>query len=148
MRHCDRVQDPDAEDNVVQLVLDPAVTVDLAALRPEWLVEPMRVLTAEARARARRQSIAAQWMPEIQSRVRDYWVRPAGSSGDISVLVNIRLAPGGEVIPGSVTVVQSSGVPAFDASAKAAIYRASPLPVPDGEDFELFKDFNFRFKPD
>ncbi len=33
VRHCDRVEDPDAEDNVVQIVLDPAVEVDLAKLR-------------------------------------------------------------------------------------------------------------------
>jgi FdhD protein len=33
VRHCDRVEDPDAEDNIVQIVLDAAVDVDLARLR-------------------------------------------------------------------------------------------------------------------
>lgn len=33
VRHCDRVDDPDAEDNVVQLVIDPAIDIDLPRLR-------------------------------------------------------------------------------------------------------------------
>ncbi len=33
VRHCDRVEDPDAEDNVVQVVLAPHVEVDLPRLR-------------------------------------------------------------------------------------------------------------------
>jgi colicin import membrane protein len=62
--------------------------------------------------------------------------------------VNLRLEPGGQVIPGSVKVVQSSGHGAFDQSVISAVYKASPLPVPDGNEFdELFQDFNFRFTP-
>jgi len=33
VRHCDRVEDPDAEDNVIQIFLDPQIEVDLARLR-------------------------------------------------------------------------------------------------------------------
>ncbi len=33
VRHCDRIEDPDAEDNVVNVVLAPEVTLDLARLR-------------------------------------------------------------------------------------------------------------------
>ncbi|MDY6994815.1 MAG: cell envelope integrity protein TolA [Pseudomonadota bacterium] len=40
--------------------------------------------------------------------------------------------------------MQSSGNPAFDNSAIAAIYKASPLPVPR-DIFDEFIRFNFRF---
>ncbi|MGD9299492.1 MAG: cell envelope integrity protein TolA [Thiohalocapsa sp.] len=44
--------------------------------------------------------------------------------------------------------MQSSGHGAFDQSVISAVYKASPLPVPDGNEFdELFQDFNFRFTP-
>lgn len=33
VRHCDRVDDPEAEDNVVQLIIDPAIDIDLPRLR-------------------------------------------------------------------------------------------------------------------
>ena len=33
LRHCDQVDDPRAEDNVLQIVLEPTVEVDLARLR-------------------------------------------------------------------------------------------------------------------
>lgn len=33
IRHCDRVEDPDAEDNVVRITLDPRVPLDLGRLR-------------------------------------------------------------------------------------------------------------------
>ena len=61
--------------------------------------------------------------------------------------MNLRLEEGGAVVPNSVRVVEGSGKAAFDQSVVAAIYRASPLPVPEGEEFELFRDFNFVFRP-
>jgi colicin import membrane protein len=62
-------------------------------------------------------------------------------------VVNLRLEPGGQVVPDSVHVIEGSGNAAFDQSVVVAIYKASPLPVPDGAEFEMFKDFNFVFKP-
>jgi colicin import membrane protein len=62
--------------------------------------------------------------------------------------VSVRLIPGGEVVPNSVRVVQSSGNTAFDQSVVAAVYGASPLPVPSGPLFDrYFREFDFTFTP-
>jgi len=63
-------------------------------------------------------------------------------------VVSVRLIPGGEVVPNSVRIVQSSGHPAFDQSVVAAVYNASPLPVPSGPSFErFFREFDLTFSP-
>ena len=43
-------------------------------------------------------------------------------------MLNVRMAPGGEVI--SVKVIRSSSNAAFDRQAEIAVQKASPLPVP------------------
>lgn len=93
------------------------------------------------------QSEAEQYIPLIKGRIQQFWVRPPSAGSDLSVLVSLRLEPSGEVVPGSVRVVRGSGLPSFDQSAIAAIYRASPLPVPTGPAFEKLREFNFRFTP-
>jgi colicin import membrane protein len=108
--------------------------------------QPSGAMGSGAAAAASAQ-IANRWVPLITSQVRQFWVRPQGQRQDLQAVVTLRLEPGGAVIPGSVRVVESSGKAAFDQSVVAALYRASPLPVPDGEEFELFRDFNFRFRP-
>jgi colicin import membrane protein len=61
--------------------------------------------------------------------------------------VSLRLIPGGEVIPNSVSVVRGSGNAAFDQSVIAAVYNASPIPVPSGPAFERFREFDLKFSP-
>jgi colicin import membrane protein len=108
---------------------------------------------AEAQARrtaaeaARVQRLASEWVPRIQSRVAQFWIRPKRLQVQASTLVALKLNPGGTVVPDSLRVLESSGYPAFDAAVIRAIKDASPLPVPDGQDFELFEEFNFRFSP-
>jgi colicin import membrane protein len=60
--------------------------------------------------------------------------------------VEVRLIPSGEVIDAQ--IVRSSGNPAFDRSVEAAVFKASPLPVPpDREVMEQFRSLRFEFKP-
>jgi colicin import membrane protein len=94
-----------------------------------------------------RAQIASRWVPAIQSRVRQFWVRPTIARTDLETIVNLRLQAGGDVVPDSVRVIRGSGNAAFDQSVVLAIYKASPLPVPDGREFDMFKDFNFVFRP-
>lgn len=101
----------------------------------------------QQRQAAARAQIASRWVPAIQSRIRQFWLRPSGTGIGRETVVNLRLEPGGFVVPESVRVIESSGNAAFDQSVVVAIYKASPLPVPDGGEFDLFKDFNFVFKP-
>ncbi len=58
----------------------------------------------------------------------------------------IRLAPGGLVLDAQVT--KSSGDQALDSSARAAVFKASPLPVPKKlTEFEAFRQFVIKFTP-
>ena len=82
----------------------------------------------------------------IDERIRRVWVRPRGSRPDLVCTVEVRLIPGGEVVPGSVSIVRSSGDPAYDRSVVSAVYRASPLPVPSGRLFEQFRDAQLLFR--
>lgn len=88
-----------------------------------------------------------RYIPVIKDRVRQYWVRPPALGRDLQTVVSLRLIPGGDVVPNSVRVVRSSGNTAFDQSVIAAVYNASPIPVPSGPPFERFREFNLQFTP-
>ncbi|MCB1862933.1 MAG: cell envelope integrity protein TolA [Gammaproteobacteria bacterium] len=73
------------------------------------------------------------------------WVRLEGTGGGLKCKLRVRLAKGGSVL--AVSVIESSGSGAFDRSAEAAVYKADPLPVPDDQLFEQFRDIIFVFDP-
>ena len=66
----------------------------------------------------------------IKQKVQRSWNRPTGFKEGTVCLVRVRLVPGGEVI--QATIVQSCGNPVFDRSVENAVFKASPLPVPEG----------------
>jgi len=84
---------------------------------------------------------------KIRARIRRNWVRQPDMGRDLSCLVEVRLIPGGEVVPDGVRVIRSSGNPAFDRSVVTAVYKASPLPVPSGQLFGQFRNLRLDFKP-
>lgn len=97
---------------------------------------------------SRRALHPSPYVSAIQAHVHRVWVRPPDTGDEsLACLVSVRLIEGGEVVAGSVRVEESSGNAAFDRSAVAAIYNASPLPVPTGPDFAPFRNFNFLFTP-
>jgi colicin import membrane protein len=101
---------------------------------------------AKAQQQARAQSELARYQALIKQRIENSWVIPGGWTKNMECLVHVRLIPTGEVI--EATVVRSSGNAAFDRSAENAVYKASPLPLPDDKAlFEHFRDFNFDFTP-
>jgi len=83
----------------------------------------------------------------IRNRIQPFWVHPPGSRRDLSCTVGVQLLPSGDVVPDSVRILSPSGDLAYDRSVVAAIYKASPLPVPTGRLFDEFRDFKFVFKP-
>ncbi|MFV1997584.1 MAG: cell envelope integrity protein TolA [Acidiferrobacterales bacterium] len=96
---------------------------------------------SQARQMAKVRNEAARYMDLIGKRVSSKWQRPPGSARDAYSVVRVRVTPGGRVL--SVTVVRSSGDPAFDRATENAIYLAEPLPVPeDAEVFEILREFN------
>ncbi len=104
-------------------------------------------------ATSRRQSSLAKreidrYILMQQAKVSRSWISRESFLGrNLVTKLEIRLASDGRVI--SVNIVQSSGDAALDLSAKNAILKASPLPVP--EDSSLRKNFTvyrFTFRPD
>ena len=98
-------------------------------------------------ASAPRGDVATKWAPAIQQRIQQFWIHPPGSWDGYSTVVNVQLEPGGRVATDKVGIVTSSGNAAFDQSVVAAVYDASPLPVPDGRAFEPFRDFDLVLRP-
>lgn len=82
----------------------------------------------------------------IQS-ISQQWIVPDNVEKNISCVLDVRVAPGGVVL--QVTVSRSSGNPALDNSAVAAVNKASPLPVPaDSGLFNQFRELHLTVKPD
>ncbi|HWQ94400.1 MAG TPA: cell envelope integrity protein TolA [Gammaproteobacteria bacterium] len=104
-------------------------------------------LAAEQAAGAEQnQQLIAQYVGRIQREVTQNWLRPPTARLGMSCTVMVNLAPNGDVL--NARVVASSGDTAFDRSVEAAVYKASPLPLPpDPALFEYFRELNFIFKP-
>ncbi|MEN8166710.1 MAG: cell envelope integrity protein TolA, partial [Pseudomonadota bacterium] len=83
----------------------------------------------------------------IKQQVERSWLRPSNAGKDLSCIVQVRLIPGGDVVPGGVSIIKSSGNGAFDRSVETAVYKAAPLPVPSGNLFESFRTLRLNFKP-
>jgi colicin import membrane protein len=109
-----------------------------------------RLAAEQAREAAQRQSAMQRMVDEyvlyIQEKVQRSWIRPPSSGSELSCTVEVRLIPSGEVIDAQ--IVRSSGNSAFDRSVEAAVFKASPLPVPPDPDvMEQFRSLRFEFKP-
>ena len=75
------------------------------------------------------------------------WLVPDAVKKTLNTKLLIKLAPGGVVI--DVRLVKSSGDPALDRSAMAAVYKTSPLPVPkDPELFNKFRTLSLTVRPE
>lgn len=79
--------------------------------------------------------------------ISQHWILPDHVNRQLFSQFRIQLAPNGKVL--SVSLMRSSGDPVLDRSAQAAIYKASPLPVPtDAEMFNLFRDISLTVRPE
>ncbi|RKZ38532.1 MAG: hypothetical protein DRQ49_09855 [Gammaproteobacteria bacterium] len=99
---------------------------------------------AKAQRKADQKALIQEVIGNIKYQVRAQWIRPPGYYRGLSCVIEIRLKRGGVVK--QVNIVNSSGNLIFDNSAKLAVRKASPLPVPN-EVFDTFKHFTFTFKP-
>ncbi|MGR6035325.1 MAG: cell envelope integrity protein TolA [Candidatus Nitrosoglobus sp.] len=96
--------------------------------------------TAQAKAAIER------FIPQLQMRVQRYWIRPPSARDNMVAVLQVELLPSGDVR--DVKIVESSGDRTFDRSAQAAVYRASPLPLPtDSAAAAKLQSFNFKFCP-
>ncbi len=75
------------------------------------------------------------------------WILPENANRMLSSQFRIRLAPNGSVL--DVVLTRGSGDAVLDRSAQAAIYKASPLPVPaDPTAFNLFRSITLTVRPE
>jgi colicin import membrane protein len=114
-----------------------------AAARAERERALQEQLAAEQNAREIDRYVAV-----IKQQIERSWLRPAQAAGEqLFCIVQVRLIPGGDVVPGGVSIVKSSGNGAFDRSVEAAVYKAAPLSVPSGTLFESFRNLRLNFNP-
>ncbi|KFI24006.1 cell envelope integrity protein TolA [Nitrosococcus oceani] len=112
-----------------------------AARRQQELQERIE---AEKNA-AQVEAAIARFTDQMKIRVQRYWTLPLGSQDNLEVLLQVEMLPSGEVR--NVKIFKSSGDEAFDRSAKAAVYKAAPLPVPSepAAAKNFLPSFNFKF---
>ena len=109
--------------------------------------ELQRSLEAEERGNAARNSDEAmRWHAQIVAKIQRAWIKPASAPAGISCIVSVTQVPGGEV---TAVRVNSCSVDdaAFRESVEAAVYRATPLPMPPaGVPFERNLELTFAPK--
>ncbi len=75
------------------------------------------------------------------------WIVPEAVADNVACQLLVHLGPGGVVI--SVDVLKESGDANLDRSARNAIMKASPLPVPESADlFDNFRALRLTFRPE
>lgn len=99
--------------------------------------ESRQVKQLAARASASRRagekaSLVAQFQDQIRAKVRSNTRLPDNLKGNPQVKFQVKLLPTGEVL--NVQLVQNSGNPAYDDAVERAIYKSSPLPLPEDKD--------------
>ena len=89
-------------------------------------------------------SLMDKYTRQIQKAIKQQWNKPPNTE-KLSAVVRITVFPDGEVR--NIYISKSSGNDAFDASIKAAIDKASPLPVPKDNQAlnEKFRLLTFNF---
>ena len=123
---------------------------ELARQMHEDLMRETRQLQRRAMSQAEmaaRLQMIEEFQARIRSKIQSYLVLPPNLSGNPEVIYQVRLLPDGEVF--KLTLVKSSGQPAYDKQVERAILRASPLPLPP--DRELAAAFReeliLKFRP-
>lgn len=102
---------------------------------------------ANAANRARMAGEVDKYKALILNAIGRQWILPDKVDRALSSQFRIRLAPGGAVM--EVSLTRSSGDAILDRSAQTAIYKASPLPVPeDPATFNMFRDINLTVRPE
>ena len=83
----------------------------------------------------------------IRHAIAQKWLVPNSADKKLSTQLLIKLAPGGTVL--DVKLVKGSGNAALDRSAETAVYKASPLPVPQQPElFNRFRTLRLTVKPE
>lgn len=114
------------------------------SLRQQLLNEEIKLQGTQSR---QSQGEVNKYKALILQAMSEKWIIPTLAKKHLTTELMIRVAPGGMVL--DVQVTKSSGDPSLDSSARAAVLKASPLPVPsDPNDFNAFRQFVLKAKPE
>lgn len=91
--------------------------------------------------------VVDQYKGLILEAIAAQWLVPPGTDPSLATQLVITLGAAGKVT--NVQVVKGSGNALLDQSAVAAVYKASPLPIPpDADAAAMFKQFSLTLKPE
>lgn len=114
------------------------------SLRQQLLNEEIKLKGSQNR---QAQGVVNKYKALILQAISEHWIIPTQANKSLYCELMIRVAPGGMVLNAQIT--KSSGDPSLDSSARAAVLKASPLPVPlDAATFEAFRQFVLKVKPE
>ncbi len=96
---------------------------------------------------SRQARLVSEFQDRIRGKILGYLRLPQHLTGNPEVVFKVMLLPNGEVL--RVTLVRSSGQPAYDQEMERAILKASPLPLPNERDVAaVFRDdLILKFRP-
>lgn len=115
------------------------------SLQQQLLKEQNRLAGAAQASKMR--GVVDKYKALILQSIAQHWLVPSGVDQSLSTELLIRLAPGGTVL--DVQLVKTSGDDGLDRSARTAVFKSSPLPVPEKTDeFEPFREFILKVKPE
>lgn len=129
--------------------IEKAFEQELAAqkakvLEQQLLMEKNRLSSSQSK---KMQGIVDKYKALILQAISQHWIVPNGANKSLFSELLIRIAPGGVVL--DVQLVKSSGDVSLDRSARTAVFKASPLPVPtQSDEFEPFRQFILKVKPE
>lgn len=99
-------------------------------MREELDAEATQLRSMQASALTSRQaSLVRDFQERIRGKIRDALILPQNLRGDAEVVFQVSLLPNGEVL--RVALVRTSGQPLYDSAVERAIFKASPLPLPN-----------------
>lgn len=105
-----------------------------------------KVQVAKVQQTAQIQGVLNRYKAQIIQAIEQQWIVPTDTDKNLSCILLIRLVPGGNVL--SVETVQSSGDAVLDRSARVAVFKASPLPVPKNTAaFSEFRELRLTVRP-
>jgi colicin import membrane protein len=104
-----------------------------------------QIAAEEHVAAARASGAMAQYAAQITARIERAWIRPPSARTGLDCELHVTQVPGGAVV--SVQITRCNGDDSVRQSIEAAVYRASPLPLP--QDASLFeRNLVVTFRPD
>ncbi|CAM4441704.1 MAG: hypothetical protein LEGION0398_MBIBDBAK_00588 [Legionellaceae bacterium] len=136
-----------SEKDQVQKALELKKTQEKAShdLKQQLALEE-EALNQAAIQNARIEKEIDRYKAIIIEAIGQQWIVPDNTKEGLSCKIRIRLAPGGMVL--NVKLLESSGDPALDRSALAAVTKASPLPVPtETVVFDAFREIDLIVQP-